>query len=255
MIRNMEGKVALVTGASSGIGQATAIVFAREGAKVTACANLNIRGGEETADLIKQSGGDAIFVQADVSQADQVERLIDKTVEVYGRIDFACNNAGIAGPRLPLTEFPEGEWNLVLDINLKSVWLCMKYEIPHMLRQGKGAIVNVSSDGGLKPMKGLTAYSPSKHGVIGLTRVAALEYAESGIRVNAVCPGPVKTPMLESVWNRHPEREALLISSVAMKRIGVPMEIAKAIVWLCSDAASYITGHALPVDGGSAELL
>lgn len=255
MIRSMEGKVALVTGASSGIGQAAALVFAREGAKVVVCANLNIKGGEKTVNLIKRSGGDAIFVQADVSQADQVERLVDKTAEVYRRIDFACNNAGIAGPRLPLTEFPEEEWNLVLAINLKSVWLCMKYEIPQMLRQGKGAIVNVSSDGGLKPMKGLAAYSPSKHGVIGLTRVAALEHAESGIRVNAVCPGPVNTPMLQGVWSKHPEREALLISSVPMKRIGMPMEIAEAIVWLCSDAASYITGHALPVDGGSAELL
>jgi NAD(P)-dependent dehydrogenase (short-subunit alcohol dehydrogenase family) len=250
----MEGKVALVTGASSGIGQATALVFAREGAKVVLCANLNTKGGEETVSLIKQSGGEASFFQADVSQSDQVKRLVNNAVEYYGRLDFACNNAGIAGPRVPLTEFPEEEWNRVFDVNLKGVWLCMKYEIPEMLKHGKGAIVNVSSDGGLKALTLMTAYSPSKQGVIGVTRVAALEHIESGIRVNAVCPGPIKTPMLENVWKEHPEREALLLSTVPMKRIGMPMEIAEAIVWLCSDAASYITGHALPVDGGSAEL-
>lgn len=255
MTRSMEDRVALVTGASSGIGQATALVFAREGAKVVLCANLNTKGGEETVSLIKQSGGEATFFQADVSQSDQVERLVNNAVEYFGRIDVACNNAGIAGPRAPLIEFPEEEWNRVLDVNLKSVWLCMKYEIPRMLRHGKGAIVNVSSDGGLKAMKGMAAYSPSKHGVIGLTRVAALEHVESGIRVNAVCPGPIKTPMVEAVWREHPEREALLLSSVPMKRIGMPIEIAEVIVWLCSDAASYITGHALPVDGGSADLV
>ncbi len=254
MARSMEGKVALVTGGSSGIGQAAALVFALEGARVVLCANFNIKGGEETVNTIKQSGGDALFVQADVSQRDQVSKLVGTTMDVYGRLDYACNNAGIAGSRIPLTEFPEEEWNRVIDVNLKSVWLCMKHEIPQMRKQGKGAIVNVSSDAALKPMNGQAAYCPSKHGVIGLTRMAALEHAESGIRVNSVCPGPTSTPMLKDVLNRYPEREAMLLLSVPMKRIGMPMEVAEAIVWLCSDAASYITGHALPVDGGSAEL-
>ena len=255
MTRSMEGKVALVTGSSSGIGRAAALAFAREGAKVIGCCDVNAMGGNETCSMIKASGRESIFVQADVSQAVQVERLIHRTMEVYGRLDYACNNAGIPGLRVPLIDFPEKEWNHVLEINLKSVWLCMKYEIPAMLKQGKGAIVNISSDAGLKPNKGSTAYSSAKHGIIGLTKMAALEHAESGIRVNTVCPGPVRTPLVEDLCRRDPAREAWYISTVPMRRMAMPAEIAEAIVWLCSDAASYITGHALPVDGGSAELL
>ncbi|MGZ6220758.1 MAG: glucose 1-dehydrogenase [Syntrophales bacterium] len=255
MTGSMEGKVALVTGSSSGIGRAAALRFAREGAKVVGCCDVNIKGGNETLDMIKASGGESIFIQADVSQAAQVERLIDTMMRAYGRLDYACNNAGVPGLRVPLIDFPEDEWNRVLEINLKSVWLCMKYEIPKMLKQGKGAIVNISSDAGLKPNKGSTAYSSAKHGIIGLTKMAALEHAESGIRVNTVCPGPVRTPFVEELCKREPTREAWYISTVPMRRMAMPVEIAEAIVWLCSDAASYITGHALPVDGGSAELL
>ena len=251
----MESKVALVTGSSSGIGRAAALAFAGQGAKVVGCCDLNIRGGNETLDMIKASGGESIFVQADVSQEVQVERLINTAMETYGRLDYACNNAGIPGLRVPLIDFPEDEWNHVLNINLKSVWLCMKYEIPKMLKQGKGAIVNISSDAGLKPNRGSTAYSSAKHGIIGLTKMAALEHAESGIRVNAVCPGPVRTPLMEDLCKRDPNREAWYLATVPMRRMAMPVEIAEAIVWLCSDAASYITGHALPVDGGSAELL
>ena len=255
MTRSMEGKVVLVTGSSSGIGRAAALAFAREGAKVVGCCDVNIKGGNETSDMIKAAGGESVFVQADVSQAAQVERLINKMMEACGRLDYACNNAGIPGLRAPLIDFPEEEWNHVLENNLKSVWLCMKYEIPQMLKQGKGAIVNISSDAGLKPNKGSTAYSSAKHGIIGLTKMAALEHAESGIRVNTVCPGPVRTPLVEELCRRDPAREAWYISTVPMRRMAVPTEIAEAIVWLCSDRASYITGHALPVDGGSAELL
>lgn len=255
MTRSMEGKVALVTGSSSGIGRAAALAFAREGAKIVGCCDVNTKGGNETCSMIKASGGESIFVQADVSQAVQVERLIHRAIEVYGRLDYACNNAGIPGLRVPLIDFPEDQWNRVLEVNLKSVWLCMKYEIPEILKQGTGAIVNISSDAGLKPNKGSTAYSSAKHGIIGLTKMAALEHAESGIRVNTVCPGPVLTPLVEDLCRRDPTREAWYISTVPMRRMAMPAEIAEAIVWLCSDAASYVTGHALPVDGGSAELL
>ena len=255
MTKSMEGKVALVTGSSSGIGRATALAFAKEGAKVVGCCDLNIKGGDETVNMIEKCGGESIFVHTDVSQAAQVERLINRTMEVYGRLDYACNNAGIPGLRVPLIEFPEEEWTHVIDVNFKSVWLCMKYEIPQMLKQGKGVIVNISSDAGLKPNKGSTAYSSGKHGIIGLTKMAALEHAESGIRVNTVCPGPTRTALVEELCRRDPAREAWYISTVPMRRMAMPEEIAAAVLWLCSDGASYITGHALPVDGGSAELL
>jgi len=254
MTKSMEGKVALVTGSGSGIGRATALVFAREGAKVV-ITDINVEGGQETVDMIKKDGGGAIFFQADVTQSSQVEKLINRAVEVYGRLDCTCNNAGIPGLRVPLIEFPEDQWNLVIDTDLKSVWLCMKYQIPKMLKQGKGAIVNISSAAGLKPNKGSTAYCSAKHGIIGLTKMAALEYAESGIRVNTVCPGPIRTPFVEDLCKKHPEREAWYISSTPMKRMGTPGEIGEAVVWLCSDAASYITGITLPVDGGYAGLV
>jgi len=254
MTKSMESRVALVTGSGSGIGRGTALVFAREGARVVV-ADINPEGGRETVDMIHKEGGTALFVQTDVSQALQVERLIKRVVEVYGRLDCACNNAGIPGVRVPLIEFPEDQWNMVIDTDLKSVWLCMKYEIPQMLKQGKGAIVNISSAAGLKPNKGSTAYSAAKHGIIGLTKMAALEHAEAGVRVNTVCPGPIRTPMMENLFKKHPEREAWYLSTTPMRRIGTPGEIGEAVVWLCSDAASYITGVTLPVDGGNAELL
>jgi len=252
--KRMEGRITLVTGSTSGIGRGIALVFAREGAKVVVTGR-NIEGGQETVDMIKKEGGDAVFVQADLLQSSQVEKLINRVVEVYGRLDCACNNAGIAGIRVPFIEFPEDQWNLVIETDLKSVWLCMKYEIPQMLKQGKGAIVNISSAAGLKPNKGSTAYCSAKHGIIGLTKMAALEYAEAGIRVNTVCPGPIRTPLVEDLCKKHPEREAWYISTTPMRRMGTPEEIGEAVVWLCSDASSYITGITLPVDGGYAELL
>jgi len=252
--KRMEGRITLVTGSTSGIGRGIALVFAREAAKVVVTGR-NIEGGQETVDMIKKEGGDAVFVQADLLQSSQVEKLINRVVEVYGRLDCACNNAGIAGIRVPFIEFPEDQWNLVIETDLKSVWLCMKYEIPQMLKQGKGAIVNISSAAGLKPNKGSTAYCSAKHGIIGLTKMAALEYAEAGIRVNTVCPGPIRTPLVEDLCKKHPEREAWYISTTPMRRMGTPEEIGEAVVWLCSDASSYITGITLPVDGGYAELL
>ena len=254
MTKGMEGRVALITGSGSGIGRATALLFAREGAKVVVT-DINVEGGQETVNMIKKESGAAIFIQADVTQLSQVEKLMNRAVEVYGRLDCACNNAGIPGLRVPLIEFPEDQWNFVIDTDLKSVWLCMKYEIPQMLKQGKGAIVNISLAAGLKPNKGSTAYCSAKHGIIGLMKMAALEYAELGIRVNTVCPGPIRTPFVEELCRKDPEREAWYIATTPMRRMGTPAEIGEAVVWLCSEAASYITGITLPVDGGYAGLV
>lgn len=253
MTKHMADKVALVTGSGSGIGRGVALVFAREGAKVVVTGR-NSGNGEETVSMIKKNGGEAIFIRADLLQSSQVEELVNGTVDAYGRLDYACNNAGIAGARVPLVEFPEDQWDQVIDMDLKSVWLCMKYEIPQMLKQGKGAIVNISSAAGLKPNKGSTAYCSAKHGVIGLTKMAALEHAEQGIRVNTVCPGAVRTPFVDDLCKKHPEREEWYISTTPMRRMGTPLEIGEAVVWLCSDAASYITGVTLPVDGGTTQL-
>lgn len=249
MAGSMEGKVALVTGAGSGIGRATALTFAREGGKVVV-SDVNAQGGEETASMIREAGGEAIFVRADVSQAGEVEELINKAVGTYGRLDCAHNNAGVEGPSVPTHEYPEEEWDRVININLKGVWLCMKYEVRHMLKQGGGAIVNTSSAVGLVGVKGAAAYVAAKHGVVGLTKTAALEYARSGLRVNAVCPGNTRTPLLERILAQYPKREAHLMEMAPVKRLGTPEEIAEAVVWLCSDAASFVTGHAMPVDGG-----
>jgi NAD(P)-dependent dehydrogenase (short-subunit alcohol dehydrogenase family) len=241
-------KVALVTGGSSGIGRATALLFAREGAKV-AVADVEMEGGQETVRQIKAGGGEALFVKADVSKAAEVEALINQTVASYGRLDYAHNNAGIEG-RLALTaEAREESWDRVLTINLKGVWLCMKYEIPQMLKQGGGAIVNTASGAGLVGIAGGGAYVASKHGVVGLTKTAALEYAKAGIRVNAVCPSVIQTPMVERIVSRLGPRYTL-VDAQPIGRMGRPEEIAAAVVWLCSDAASFVTGHAMAVDGG-----
>src|SRR2546421_11817132 len=243
------GKVALVTGGASGIGRATALTFAREGAKLVV-ADMNADGGQQTVHMIRENGGEAIFVRTDVSQAVEVQALITKAVETYGRLDCAHNNAGISGGGRALTaEYAEDTWHQVIAVNLTGVWLCMKYEIPQMLHQGGGVIVNTASVAGLIGGRGLAAYVASKHGVVGLRKTAALEYAQQGIRVNCVCPGVIHTPMTARGLS-DPARRARLIASEPMGRVGTPEEIAEAVVWLCSDAASFVTGHTMTVDGG-----
>ena len=251
MAGRVEGKVALVTGGASGIGRATALTFAREGAKLV-IADTNEEGGHQTVHMITENGGEATFVQVDVSKAVEVEAMISTTVETYGRLDCAHNNAGIGSrPRAPLHECSEETWDRVLAINLKGVWLCMKYEIIQMLTQGSGTIVNTASIMGLVgSWSGSGAYNASKHGVVGLTKTAALEYAKVGLRVNAVCPGYIRTPLLAETLTRQPEMEAQIVARHPVGRMGRPEEIAEAVVWLCSDAASFVTGHTMTVDGG-----
>src|SRR5437773_5585063 len=214
MTKQFEGKVALVTGAASGIGRASALAFAREGAK-TVVADVLVKGGEETARIIKEAGGNALFVRTDVSKAAEVETLIQKIVETYGRLDYAHNNAGIAGADAPTADCTEENWDHTIAINLKGVWLCMKYEIPQMLKQGGGAIVNTASTAGLVGLEGSPAYCASKGGVIQLTRAAALDYAKAGIRVNAVCPGVIRTPMVERLVGTEAEAGSSLWSQSA----------------------------------------
>jgi len=245
---SLDGKVALVTGAASGIGRASALAFAREGAKVVV-ADVAIEGGEETVRMIEAAGGDGLFVKADVSQAEEVERLVAKVTEAYGRLDCAHNNAGILGGLAPIATCTEENWDRVIATNLKSVWLCLKYEIPVMLEQGGGAIVNTSSAAGLIAFPALAAYVASKHGVAGLTKAAALEYARKSIRVNAVCPGFIDTPLVTGVGGGNAARNAETSPLVPIGRVGKPEEVAEAVVWLCSDAASYVTGHTMAVDG------
>lgn len=243
-------KVALVTGGSSGIGRASALAFAREGAKVV-IADVDVKGGEETVQMIKKTGSAAMFVKTDVSKAAEVEALIKRSVETYGRLDFAHNNAGIADPAKSTVDYTEEDWDRCISINLKGVWLCMKYEIPQMLLQGGGAIVNTASVAGLVAMEKRPGYTASKHGVLGLTKMAALEYAKARIRINAICPGVTRTPLVERTIQRMPGSEAEFLSWEPIGRLGTPEEMAEAVVWLCSDAASFVIGHALVVDGGA----
>jgi len=247
----LEGKIALVTGGASGIGRATALTFVREGAKLV-IADMNADGGQQTVHMIQENGGEAIFVRVDVSHATEVEAMISTTVETYGRLDCAHNNAGIGSrPRAPLHECTEETWDRVLAINLKGVWLCLKYEIVQMLKQGSGTIVNTASIMGLVgSWSGTAAYNASKHGVVGLTKTAALEYATSGIRVNAVCPGYIHTPLIEEALTSNLALEAQIVARHPVGRMGKPEEIAEAVVWLCSDAAAFVTGHTMTVDGG-----
>jgi NAD(P)-dependent dehydrogenase (short-subunit alcohol dehydrogenase family) len=249
--QRFSGKVALVTGGASGIGQACAQLFAREGASVIV-SDVALEGGQHTVRLIEEGGGEASFVETDVSKAAQVEALVGRTVETYGRLDYAFNNAGIEGRMATNTaDYPEEDWNRVIAINLKGVWLCMKNEIAQMLRQGGGSIVNNSSVEGLVGLQGTSAYAASKHGVLGLTKTAALEYAQSGIRVNAVCPGLIRTPMVERYTGGDAETEAQWAAIFEpVGRMGSSEEVAEAVVWLCSEAASFVTGHAMAVDGG-----
>ncbi len=258
MTTKFQGKVALVTGGASGIGKVTAQIFAREGAKVIVSTDVNIKGGEETVRLIKEAGGEATFVKCDVSRAAEVEAMIDKCVWTYGRLDYAFNNAGIGpdGKRVPvvnIVDCPEEIWDRTIDINLKGVFLCMKYEIKQMLKQKYGVIVNTSSVGALKPVPGFGAYSASKSGLIGLTKTAALECATSGIRVNTILPGPTgRTLLMEYLTGAQPEAKEQMFNMIPMRRLAEPEDMAEAVIWLCSDAASFVTGHAMPIDGGMA---
>ncbi|APR76452.1 3-oxoacyl-[acyl-carrier protein] reductase [Minicystis rosea] len=245
----LAGKSTLITGAASGIGQGAARVFARRGAKLV-LADTNVEGGEATAASVRAEGGDAVFVRADISSSQDVAALVAAVIERHGRLDCAFNNAGIAGSLVPLADLPEESWDRVLGVNLKGVFLCMQHEIRQMLKQGGGAIVNTASVVGLVGGAAMGAYSASKHGIVGLTRVAALEYSKQGIRVNAVCPGAVRTPMLEQQAREGGFTEDLLVSAEPIGRLGKPEEIAEAAAWLLSSAASFVTGHAMAVDGG-----
>jgi NAD(P)-dependent dehydrogenase (short-subunit alcohol dehydrogenase family) len=249
MDKMLDGKVALVTGGGSGMGRASALEFAAHGAKVVV-ADYVAEGGERTVAVIRDKGGEATFVQADVSNPAQVQALIKKVVDTYGRLDCAHNNAGIEGLIGPLADCTVENWNRIIATNLTGVWLCMKYEIPQMLKQGGGAIVNTASAAGLEGIVGLSAYCSSKHGVVALTKAGAKDYAKTGIRVNAVCPGPIDTPMLERIADVSAATIQNAGDSTPMGRNGKPEEVARVAVWLCSDAASYVTGVAMPVDGG-----
>jgi NAD(P)-dependent dehydrogenase (short-subunit alcohol dehydrogenase family) len=247
MEKIFENKVAVVTGGSFGIGQATAVVFAKCGAKVVIADWME---DGETLKQIKASGGEGMFVKCDVSKSKEVESLIKQAVAAYGRLDFAVNNAGIEGMTATTHECTEDNFDKTLWVNLKGIWLCMKNEIPVMLKQGNGAIVNIASIAGLVGFPGLPAYVASKHGVVGLTKTAALEYAKQGIRINAVCPGVIKTPMVDRTTGKDKTVEKKFEDMEPVGRMGKPEEVAEAIIWLCSDSSSFVTGHAMAVDGG-----
>ncbi|MEJ2110609.1 MAG: SDR family oxidoreductase [Acidobacteriota bacterium] len=244
-----QDKVVLVTGGAYGIGRAAAIGFIKRGAKVV-IADIDAKRGEETLAIVRNLGGDAVFVKTDVASEADVQALVEETIETYGKLDCAFNNAGIHKQFTSTVDFTAADWEEMINVNLKSVWLCMKHEIPQMLQQGKGAIVNTSSAAGLVGAPSNPAYPASKHGVVGLTKCTALEYARRGIRINCVCPGPVRTGMNEELAATNPEIVKAMDQKVPMGRIGEPEEVAAAAIFLCSDEASYITGHALPVDGG-----
>jgi NAD(P)-dependent dehydrogenase (short-subunit alcohol dehydrogenase family) len=250
MTERLKGKIALVTGGSSGIGRAASKLFSREGAKVV-IADINADGGEEVVQSITAAGGDAYFVRTDVSKSTEVEALIKKIIERYSRLDCAFNNAGIAEAGSSVVNHTEEIWNRTFDTNLKGTWLCMKYEISHMVEQGSGAIVNTTSTAGLLiGSKYRSAYAASKAGIVSLTKTAALEYAEYGLRINVICP-VARTPLLEKFFELNPEAEADFISQIPMGRIADPEEIAEGALWLCCDASSYVTGHVLALEGGS----
>lgn len=249
---NFENRIVLVTGGANGIGRATALAFAREGARVVV-SDIASKAGEETVGMIREAGGDARYVHADMRDAAQIAALVSGTVREYGRLDVAFNNAGIEGVQAPIAELSEENWERVLRVNLTSVFLCMKYELAQMTKQGFGAIVNNASILGQVGFANASAYTAAKHGLLGLTRCATLEYAPKGIRVNAVCPGFVVTPMLERVGLLQNDDVQKTIEAMhAMKRMGRPEEVAEAVLFLASEKASFIAGHPLLVDGGYA---
>ncbi len=249
MLDSMKDRVALVTGGSSGIGRATALAFAAEGCKV-AVANRTQATGEAVVEEIRAAGGDAFWIGADVARSDQVAAMVATVVERYGRLDYAFNNGGSGGRGGWLAEIEEEDWGRTIDGFLKSVFLCMKAEIPEMLNAGGGAIVNNSSVDGLRAFPWDPVYSAAKHGVLGLTKSAAVQYARRGVRINAVCPGWIRTPPIEEILAREPEVEKQWLTHQPIDRLGRPEEVAQAVVWLCSDRASLVVGVAMPVDGG-----
>jgi NAD(P)-dependent dehydrogenase (short-subunit alcohol dehydrogenase family) len=243
------GKVAFVTGAGSGIGRATAIAFAVEGATLV-LADVDAAGNAETARLVGEHGGQHLAVACDVTSSSNIQAVIARTVAEFGRLDIAFNNAGIEQPPAPLVDITEDEWLRLLDVDLRSAFLCMKYEIPAMLAHGGGSIVNTSSGAGVVGIRGQAAYVAAKHGLIGLTKSAALDYAAQGVRVNAICPGIIETPMMDRFSGGTPEGRARVIGQEPIGRMGSPEEIASAVLWLSSDLAGFATGHALVMDGG-----
>ena len=247
MEKVFEGKVAIVTGGSYGIGKATAVAFAKRGAAVVIADWIK---DDAVIKAIKDAGSRAVFVRCDVSKPVEVAAMISQALDAFGKIDFAVNNAGIEGETSSTHECTEENWNKTIDINLKGVWLCMKHEIPLMLKHGKGTIVNIASVAGLDGFPGLPAYVVSKHGIVGLTKTAALEYARQGIRINAVCPGVIQTAMVDRTTGKDKTVEKQYEDMEPVGRMGQPEEVAEAIIWLCSDASSFVTGQAIAVDGG-----
>ena len=249
MTMDLHGKVSIVTGGTSGIGREAAVLFAKAGSKVVVAGRREAEGNE-TIDLVRAAGGEGLFVKTDVSQGAAVHTLVQKTVEKFGRLDIAFNNAGIEGNWVPIAEQSEEDWDRTIDINLKGVWLCLKYEIQQMLKQGGGgAIVNMASVAGLMGSAGAATYCASKHGVMGLTKAAALENARSGIRINVVCPAVIETPMGDRLFGA-PEFKKYALNLHPIGRFGTPLEVAEAVVWMCSDRASFMTGQSLVLDGG-----
>src|SRR5439155_20866088 len=249
MTKSFEGKVVLITGGASGIGRVAGLAFAAEGAKIVS-SDVATEGGQETVRMIAAAGGHSTFVKTNVTSASDVKALLAEVQRAYGKLDFALNNAGIDGARARTADYPEDIWTQVLEVNLTGVFLCMKYEIPLMLAHGGGVIINLASVAGVTGFVAHCAYTASKHGVIGLTKTAALEYAKAGIRVNAICPCYTRTPMVERMVRTEPGLEARLQGRIPLRRLGTAEEVAAAAVYLCSDQATFITGHSLLMDGG-----